>query len=162
MATVKTLGASALEKARKAAKLDIAGRTVEHIANLMGITEQSVRGYLALASCAKPVQIAVENGTVAASVAVHLARLPKDEQGAALQKLIADGKASGIQGIKAASKAGGRVPRIRMKGRKHLSSVLKRIEGAERDERPDAVKVLRYVLGDESALAAKWRAAGAQ
>jgi len=144
-----------LVRARKCARYMAFGRTEQQASVTFGVTVTTIRSWLELLECSKEVQGAVEKGEMPASVAVKLAKLPREEQPAVLEKLKAEGEVRGERGVKGANGAAGHTPRLRMRGRKHLQQLLTVFEKTK-EPIPKATAVLRYLLGDEAALSKKW------
>lgn len=148
-----------LVRARKCARYMAFGRTEAQASVTFGVTPTTIRSWLELLECAKEVQALVEKGEIPASIAVKLAKLPREEQPAVLAKLKEQGELRGERGAKEANGATGHTPRLRMRGRKHLQQLLTVFEKAKGEPLPKATDVLRYILGDEAALKKKWVAA---
>jgi len=147
---------SPLARARKCARYMAFGRTETQASVTFGVTTTTIRSWLELLECSKEVQTAVEKGEMPASIAVKLAKLPREEQPAVLEKLKAQGELHGERGAKEVNGATGHTPRARMRGRKHLERLLTVFEEAKGEPLPKATAVLRYLLGDEAALSKKW------
>jgi ParB family transcriptional regulator, chromosome partitioning protein len=150
---------SPLVRARKCARYLALGRSEQQAAVTFGVTTTTIRSWLELLECSKEVQAMVEKGEMPASIAVKLAKLPREEQPAVLEKLKEQGELHGERGVKQANGATGHTPRLRMRGRKHLQQLLTVFEKAKGEPLPKATDVLRYILGDEAALKKKWVAA---
>lgn len=149
-------GDNLLVRAKKCAKLLKYGRTEEEAAILHGVSETTVRNWLALLEASVAVQKAVERAEIPLTVATKLAKLPMDEQPEALEKLRAEGATHGEKAQEAANGATGRIPRPRMLGRSTLTKLLGRFEKTKRGDLPPAIAVLKYVLGDKEALPKRW------
>lgn len=148
-----------LARARKCARYMQFGKSELDASIRFGVTTTTIRSWLALLECAPEVQALVEKGEMPASIAVKLAKLPREEQPAVLEKLKEQGELRGEKGVKEANGATGHTPRLRMRGRKHLQQLLTVFEKAKGEPLPKATDVLRYILGDEAALKKKWVAA---
>ncbi|MFH1731878.1 MAG: ParB/RepB/Spo0J family partition protein [Planctomycetota bacterium] len=83
---------SPLELAEKAQRYINMGHTEDEAAVLWGVTRAAVRHWLSLLDLAPAVRRAVDAGTISASAAAPLAKLPREEQKAALDGLVATGK----------------------------------------------------------------------
>lgn len=145
-----------LVRARKCAKLISLGWSEEEAAVAHGVSETTVRNWLALLEASVAVQKAVERAEIPLTVANKLAKLPMDEQPEALEKLRAEGTTHGEKAQEAANGATGRIPRPRMLGRSTLTKLLGRFEKTKRGDLPPAIAVLKYVLGDREALPKRW------
>lgn len=118
-------------------------------------------------------------------VALDLARLPREEQKPTYDKMLAEGKVAGTAAFdfldqelaargmtttsrgsaakeRAAAKKGGKTKAakedaetVRMQSRKAIQTVLANIRDAEKDDRPEATRVLSWILG-EGTLGARW------
>src|SRR5882672_6589488 len=91
-------GDSMLERAHKMQHLlDLNGGDINDCAVSFGVTTVTVKGHLALLECAPAVQRAAEAGQVAPTICVKLAKLPRIEQVATLDKMIAAGATKGAR-----------------------------------------------------------------
>jgi ParB family chromosome partitioning protein len=82
---------SVITKAKKAKRLADLGRSEDELAEVFGVSKSTIANWMALLDLAPKAQAAVESGTVRVADAVReLARLPRDEQPAALLKLEAE------------------------------------------------------------------------
>jgi hypothetical protein len=116
-------------------------------------TAQTVRNALALLECAPQVQREVEAG-LPASIAVKLAKLPREKQVAALDEMIAAGATRGVaaeRAVKAKAKGEEVRPVRRMRARSWLEQLRDRVL---KDDEVRARDLLDYVLGDNEVL--KW------
>jgi ParB family chromosome partitioning protein len=148
-----------MERARLCARYMRFGKSEEQAAVRFGVTETTIRSWLALLELSKDAQEAVERGELTASVAVKLAKLPREEQPAVLEKLKADGEPlRGERGATNMNGATGHTPRLRMRGRKHLQRMLTVFEKSK-DPVPKATAILKYLLGDDDAISKKWHGA---
>lgn len=82
---------SVMNRATKAQYLIATGDSVETVAQLFGRSPQTIQEWVKLLDMPSFAQDAVEGGRASASAVVKLAGLPKDEQKAALEKLIVEG-----------------------------------------------------------------------
>jgi len=147
-------------KAKKLARYLDLGRSEEQAAVTFGISKSSVKNLLSLLETPKAVQKAVQNGTVAASVAYELAKLPAEEQKVKLAEVIAEapkakGRKRSANGKKAREIATGKSDG---KGKRELLAMIKQLEGGEDKmkemHRAGALAALMFALGDEAPLAA--------
>lgn len=87
-----------MTRARQALKMvEKCGATEEDAAIAFGVTTKAIKGWLKLVDLAAPVQRAVDEGRIAASAALELATLPKDEQGAKLEEIVAETHTNGTK-----------------------------------------------------------------
>src|SRR6185295_14199387 len=84
-----------MERARNMQRLIDFGRTEKEAAVACGVTVQTVRASLALLNCDVKVQRAVESEQVKPTVAINLAKLPREEQRTRLEKMIESGATKG-------------------------------------------------------------------
>jgi ParB family chromosome partitioning protein len=118
---------SPMDNARKLARYLSTGKTEQDAAITFGVTQTTIRNYLTLLDLDKGVQKLVEGGTMSASAAQPLAKLPRKEQMEEAKKLIESGKAT-TRGAKSAAN--------KKRGKKDTSMPTK--------------KQIRDVLGDDS------------
>ena len=144
-----------ISRAKKIIKYLNMGKSDREAAVAFGLNVQTVRASVSLLDCAQEVQDAVERREVATGVALTLAKLPRNEQVTALTELKKEGATKGASGIRAAEEKIGRPPRPKLRTRKQVESLLALLESVP-GELPDPRKVLRYLLGDDGALAKKW------
>ena len=76
-----------LTQARNAQRMVDLGRTTEEIAIAFGVTEQTVKHWLALLELAPAVRTAVERGKISPTAAIKLAKLDRDDQVKKLSEL---------------------------------------------------------------------------
>jgi ParB family transcriptional regulator, chromosome partitioning protein len=82
---------SDLERSRILQRLVAFGRTEEHAGAILGLDKAQTRRVAALLDCAAPVIKAIEDGKIASTAAAKLSKLPREEQGKALDTLLAAG-----------------------------------------------------------------------
>lgn len=88
-------GDSPIEKARKLQRYLDMGGGEDKAAVVFGVSRGTIRNLLALLDCDKSVQKAVEAGSITATLAAtEFSKVPRDEQKAALDKLLASGGAT--------------------------------------------------------------------
>lgn len=97
-----------LAKARKAQRAADIGFSDTEIAALFGVQGVTIKQWKTLLDCDSSVQKSVERGELPPTTAVVLAKLPRAEQKAALEKMKTDGTLRGVGGRVAAEKAAGR------------------------------------------------------
>jgi ParB family chromosome partitioning protein len=149
---------SPLSRARLVQRLLDMGRSEDDVCVQFGLSGQTLRNYAALLECCAAVQKAVESGSLPASVARELSKLPRDEQEAALAKLLAGGTVKGESGKKAArAVASGKDPAEanskRMMSRRFLEKWYDEL--VEIQNKPAATAVaaaLHFILGHPRAL----------
>jgi ParB family chromosome partitioning protein len=149
---------SPLSRARLVQRLLDMGRSEEDVCVQFGLSGQTLRNYAALLECSAAVQKAVENGSLPASVARELSKLSHEEQGPALEKLLAGGSVKGEKGKKAArALASGKDPAEanakRMMSRRFLEKWYDEL--VEIQNKPAATAVaaaLHFILGHPRAL----------
>jgi ParB family chromosome partitioning protein len=96
---------SLLAKAKKAQRLAGLGCDIEEIAMTFGVSVTSIRQWLTLLDCDDEIQKAVQAGTIAGSVAMKLAELPRADQKKALADMIASGATKGASAEAAVRRA---------------------------------------------------------
>ena len=145
-----------ITKAHKMQRLMTHGMTEDEVATEFGVTTASVKNYLLLLECAKPVQDAVSKGKLSADIAKKMAKLPKAEQVEALEKLIAEGATKGKKAKKALAratkgKAETEDTSLTKKEIKNLFEALKgtakATKGSEEVGLLEGVKLLEHILG---------------
>lgn len=150
---------SPMQRARLVQRLLDMGRSEEDVCVQFGLSGQTLRNYASLLECAPIVQKAVENGTLPASAARELSKMPHEEQGPALEKLLAAGPVKGEGGKKAArAAASGKDPAEhantkRMMSRRFLEKWYDEL--VEIQNKPAATAVaaaLHFILGHPRAL----------
>jgi ParB family chromosome partitioning protein len=101
-------------KAKKAARFLALGRSEEQAAVVFGVSRQTIKNWMALLECAPAVQAAVEHEQIAATYALGMTKLPRDEQIAKLKTLLKGAEARpGKRGrAKAARAAGVILPKL--------------------------------------------------
>lgn len=145
-------------KARKFSRLMDMGVTKKAACIEFGVSTVTGDNWLLLLNCDKKVQDAVDAGKASAEVAQILSKLPREEQVAKLDEMIAQGVARGSKGKRAAENAVGKTVRQHVRSVKEINAVLEILNAAGADEKlPDPKKLLKWVLGDDSAIAKKWR-----
>jgi len=143
-------GTNVLAKARQAERLLNMGQTEEEVALRFGVSGQAIRNWRKLLDLAAELKKAVEAGKIAPSAALELAKLPKAEQKAALQRVISEhgetrtrqGKRKRPTGKQLSEASGGQVAL----GKR----VLKRVVQCDLDEHdvsPDIILGIQFALG---------------
>lgn len=150
-------GDSALESARKMSHLlDLNGGDRDATALAFGVTQPTLKAHLALLDCAPAVQKAVESGKVAATIATKLAKLPKDEQVATLDKMIETGATKGQRAHKAVEKKGDVAAAQRVLSRKQRRRLREVLQGVAYNDKDETIMlaeaVLAFIDGDASTL----------
>jgi len=148
---------SALVKANKVQRYLNMGRSEEDAGVMFGVAVTTIRDWLALLDCDASVQKAVEKGGLSATIAARqLSKLPREEQKAALDALVASGATKGKTGMAAAQaqRTGGKPPAqdARMRAKPVLKQWLKELRKIDRKDAEIARAVLAHVLGNERAL----------
>lgn len=163
-------GDTPLVRASKVQRYLNTGRSEDDAAVMFGVAVTTVRDWLALLDCDATVQKAVEKGTIAATIAARqLSKLPREEQKAALDALVASGATKGTRGMAAAQaqRTGGDAPPAekRVRAKPVLKQWLKELRKIDKQEAEIARAVLAHVLGNDRALGAfehlgkAWKAA---
>lgn len=130
-----------LVKAGKMQKLIDMGRSEQDLMVIFGVTMTTIKSYLSLLECSKPVQKAIEEGKVSVTVATKLARLDPAEQKAKLEEVIEAGEGKkGHERSKAIANVVDKAKKLRSR---------KEIEKAQ-GETPDpiVIRTLDWVLGN--------------
>jgi ParB-like chromosome segregation protein Spo0J len=120
---------------------------VARVAALNGVSEKTVRDALAIFECAPKVQRAFEDGKLAAALAPKFAGLPRTEQAALFDEMVAKGATKGRAAKKAIEekKKGNEVQAPR---RMRPRAVVERLREALMSNR-DATCILDFVLGED-------------
>lgn len=100
-----------LIKARKAQRFLDRGHTTADVAIVFGVSEASIKNYLALLDCDQTVQEAVGSGELAADVARKLSKLTHKEQKKALKEMVKTGATKGRKAHAQADGASGKTGR---------------------------------------------------
>jgi ParB family transcriptional regulator, chromosome partitioning protein len=150
-------GDGPLVRAAKLQRFINMGRTEEDAALMFCKSVAAVRDLLALLDCDATVQKAVEQGTIGATLAARqLSRLPRDEQKAELQRMIASGATRGNaaqEHVRAARNGSAPpAPKKRMRSRPTIEKWLRLLKKVDRSDAAVARAVLGYVLGNDKAL----------
>ena len=149
---------SIMVRARKVKRsLDVLGKTEEEVALDYGVGEQTIRNWLKFLDLHPDVQQAVEkDGLPASTVAKELGQLPKEEQPAALAKLVESGNLRGARGVEAVKRVvnGGKATsdKVRMMSRVALEEWKKRLSKGTGTDCAIAYAVVTRILGGERAL----------
>jgi ParB family chromosome partitioning protein len=89
-------GDSTTEKAKKLQRYIDMGGDEDQAAVQFGVSRSTIRNYLALLDCDKAVQKAVDAGSITATLAItEFSKVPREEQRAALEKVLSNGAAKG-------------------------------------------------------------------
>jgi ParB-like chromosome segregation protein Spo0J len=145
-----------MAKARKVQRYIDLGNGEEDAAKIFGVTLNGLKLYLKLLDLVAPVQKLVEDGKMSASAAANLSDLPREEQKAQADKLIAEGKAT-IGDVRAAVKRhksdgmfGENENIVKAPGKKVLKRLLKRNDELVEDERLDPmfIKGIKFAMGE--------------
>lgn len=148
-------------RAQKASRLMDYGQTEEDVAVAFGITPQAVKRLLSLLDLDDKVQTMVSKRKLSYSAAITLVDVPRDEQLGRAKELAESGasveEAKRQQRIRKAKKNGKAPPATDkpMRGRAVSVKVLRKIADNEEfmnDVEPQAADMLRWILGDESAV----------
>lgn len=142
-------------KARKLQRLLTMGCPHEDAHKVFGVSPSTIRNWLKLLDCADVVQKAIDAGKVPASIAQELCELPREEQKAKLEEMIANGQTHGAQGREAVDRAkrGESTPDgepvVRMRSRKFLESFSKELR---KNSQSEYAALVDFILGKETAL----------
>lgn len=148
-----------LERAKKIQRFLDMGRSEEDASIVFGFTKQTVKAHLALLDCDKSVQHAVEEGRIGATLAAQeFSKIPREEQRTALEKLLENGTAKGVEAKEAVRRIrnGESEPKKkerRVRGRKEIVNALKTLGKVQHRDAEVACAVLKYVLGAENSFA---------
>jgi ParB/RepB/Spo0J family partition protein len=148
-------GDELITKAHKVARFLAAGQTESEAAVAFHCTTASIKNYLLLLECAKPVQTAVAKGELSADIAKKMAKMTKEDQIEALEELRKEGATKGKKAKKALAKASkGKVADDEWIGKKEIQRLFEalRTTAKQTKDEPEvglteAVKLLEYVLG---------------
>jgi ParB family transcriptional regulator, chromosome partitioning protein len=150
-------GDTIITKAHKMQRMiTLHGMTEDEVATEFGCVTASVKNYLLLLECAKPIQDAVQKGKLSADIAKKMAKLPKKEQVEALEKLMEEGATKGKKAKKALAratkgKAESEDVALTKKEIKNLFEALKgtakATKGSEEPGLLEGIKLLEHVLG---------------
>jgi ParB family chromosome partitioning protein len=136
-------GDSPLERARKMQHLADMGRDEEQIAIVFGCDKRTVKSALALLECASSVQRAVDSERIPITVAVQLAKLPRDEQSKKLEEMESAGATRGKKAKKAL--AGEKQENgLRVRSRRVIERLRQELSGHD-----DLTCIIDFVLGFE-------------
>jgi ParB family chromosome partitioning protein len=126
-------------------------------ATIFGVTTQTIRNYLSFSDLAAPVRALVDEGKLTATAAIQLAPLPKGEQAETAAEMVKEGKTTvenartkrvrKTQGDDAATRPSLKVVRAVVR--------LATEQAGTHDLDSDAVRVLRWVLGELSTTSIK-------
>jgi ParB family transcriptional regulator, chromosome partitioning protein len=132
-------------RARKLERFLALGKSEEEAAIAFGVTEATIKNMLKVLELHPKVQKAIEAGTVPVNVAKELSVIPQEEQGAALDKLIAAGNLKGARGVEAAKN-------VRKMSRAQLETWKKVLKDTEGKDADIAYAVVSRILGGERGL----------
>lgn len=138
-------GEDPLEQGKRLAAYIAMGHSEEEAAVASGMSRSAVRLRLAILEAHHDVKTAVASGFISIDDAAKVSKLPKDEQGDALSKVLLE-KPGKARKKKARAVAPG--SRLRMLGRKKVTAVRDRIANASAP--PPAWKALSWALGELS------------
>jgi len=143
-----------IDKARRALLMLDKGLTIADIAMSYGVTQQSIRNWVAVLSMVPEVVDAVENGLVPWSIALELKNVSREEQAEKIKELISaaseqpKGKITRSDARKAAGKSG-----IQKPGKR----VLQRVTEAGKDVFSEReMLLLQWVLGEVDGESVEW------
>lgn len=158
-------------KAKKLQRYINMGRSEEQAAVMFGVHVATVKNMLSLLDCHSSVQKAVEAGTITATMAAkEFAKMPRNEQKEALEKMIEAGATKGKKGAQALKSAKGdkeaatsvipSKPKL-----KHFREAVRELEVPEDDEqlavvKTTALQVLGFILDGKKLggkLGAAWK-----
>lgn len=145
MASFIRRGEGPFEEARRVIVFMAMGHTEDEAAVAMGMSRSAIRYRLQLLEASGEVKKAVAQGSLSIEDAAKVAKLPKSEQSAALEEVLAE-KPGKARNKRARDVAPG--SRLRMLGRKKVAAVRDRI--ADAAEPPPAWKALSWALGELS------------
>lgn len=139
-------------RAAKASRMKARGLTIDEIALAFGVTKTSVNFLLDFNGLHDSVKAAVDSGSITATAAVQLAKLPKDEQGEMLAKLTREAAERGEKKVKVkdatagvASKKSGSVDARTAPGKRVLKRIVEKGNGSLSD---DFIRGVRFALGE--------------
>jgi len=137
-----------LVKAAKAERLRLRGTSDAELAIIFGVSVQTIRDWALLSGLSTPVKKAVEAGTVSAHAAAQLGALPKEEQAAKLEEILASGVKPTAREVKERTKPvdEGEDRVVRPSGR-----IVKKLIAAEGTDLPEGfLLALRWMRGEIS------------
>lgn len=145
---------SLLDRARQATELLAKGQSEHYVCTLFGVKKPTLTEWQRLVGLAKPVQKAVAAGRVAATTAVALDRFSHEKQVEKLQQILAKSPNKRVtrrEVERTLEGKNGSAPIRLTRGR-----VKKLLEDAEwtAERSPDAQAILRFLAGEEDAIAA--------
>jgi ParB family chromosome partitioning protein len=126
---------------------------IEAVAREFGCTVTTVKNSMALLECSERVQQAIAAGTIAPTAAVRLARMPRAEQDAKLEQMIARGATRGAAAVEIMRDEDAPAPlatRLRPVG--FFERWYDGLGTAAAEQEKLARAVLGFVLGDDRAL----------
>ena len=152
-------GDAMITQAKKAQRLLEAGQTEAEVALSFGVTTATIKNFLQLLQCAKPIQNAVSSGALSADIAKTLGKLPREEQLSAFADLEKQGK-KGMKGKKAKKRleksTGGKVKSDHTMSKKDLKNLYDDLVMTARATKGDkatdelyafGIKLLKHCLG---------------
>jgi len=149
-------GDAIITKAYKMQRMLAHGMTEDEVATEFGCTTASVKNYLLLLECAKPVQDAVQKGKLSADIAKKMAKLPKKDQIEALEKLMAEGATKGKKAKKALARAtkGKAETEDQALTKKEIKNLFEALKGTAKATKGheehgllEGIKLLEHILG---------------
>jgi len=153
-ANAQRKGDELMTKAAKMQRMLAHGMSIEEVANSHKCTVNTVKNYTLLLDCNKDVQKAVSDGRITADVAKKVAKLPKTEQSAVLEKLMAEGATKGKRAKRALANATGTEDGSAALSKKEQQKLLdalkgtaKATKGSEEVGLAEGIKLLEHVLG---------------
>jgi len=148
-------GETPMSRAEKVARYMNMGRSEEDASIAFGVGPQTIRNLLALMDCAPAVQKAVEAGQLTATMAaLDFAKIPREDQEAALERLLAAGPVKGEEAQERirAIREKKPVSNTRIRKRPVLKAAVKALAKLDRKDAEVACAVLKWVLGSDNAL----------
>ena len=147
---------SVMSKVRLVKRLMDIGKTRSMCALVLGVSEASISNYMKLLDCSPEVQDAVDKGIASTETAKVLSTMSREDQKAALKKMVAKGATKGRAGINAAQRA---VNGEEINGKEAVTIQHMRKRGfieyfleASREDYPEVSASLGFILGDDSSL----------
>lgn len=139
-----------LNRARKAMRIMANGRSVKEVAEMFGVSRQTINNWrLMVEMLSKKVHAAIDKELITASAALELKDLSHAEQDKKLTELLASGGSTSSQQVKNA--ANGNKPVV-LKFNKGAAKKLVDDEAWMGELSPDAAALARFIAGDEEAI----------
>ena len=117
------------------------GKTEAEVAIDFGVSQQTIKNWLALGDLSAPVRKAIEAGQIAASAGAQLTSLSREDQVARLEELKASGGKVTAERTRRAVSKGDTKKRLRMRSKQEITDRLE----AGKDSK-DFLAALKWVL----------------